>query len=202
MIRMGYNAMFGKIGFVAFFLSYRAKNGLFCVFFAWQANNSRWVDTSDTGVGYRIVRLPSTLLITLFDFRSHHPTRRKCPICHFRSQFLTFLDGVKAHFRCEGVGWALWPRYTKSRFRQSPFMKKVMWARNYHPLTGNRGHASFFCAAKVTCAHLSNSEAPVHRGTLILSKHQSHTLPEVTGSFTGNDILGPEMVKKWLFNAK
>ena len=73
MIRMGYNAMFGKIGFVAFFLSYRAKNGLFCVIFAWLANNSRWVGTSDTGVGYGIERLPSTLLMTLFDFRPHHP---------------------------------------------------------------------------------------------------------------------------------
>ena len=126
MIRMGYNAMFGKIGFVAFFLSYRAKNGLFCVFFAWQANSSRWVGTSDTGVGYGIERLPSTLLMTLFDFRSHHPPRRKYPICHFRSQFLTFLDGVKTHFRCEGVGWVLRPQYTKSRFRQSPIRKKVM----------------------------------------------------------------------------
>ena len=32
MIRMGYNAMFGKIGFVAFFLSYRAKMAFFAYF--------------------------------------------------------------------------------------------------------------------------------------------------------------------------
>ena len=52
------------------------------------------------------------------------------------------------------------------------------------------GHASFFCVAEVTCAHLTKSEAPEHRGTPLLSEHISLTLPELTGSCTGNDILG------------
>ena len=64
------------------------------------------------------------------------------------------------------------------------------------------GHASFFCVAKMTCAHLTKSESPEHRGTPVLSKHISLKLPELTGSCTGNDILGPEMVKKVLFQCK
>ena len=41
MIRMGYSRMFGKMFFVALFFTNRAKNGLFCVFFACQANSLR-----------------------------------------------------------------------------------------------------------------------------------------------------------------
>ena len=57
-------------------------------------------------------------------------------------------------------------------------------------------HASFFCVAKVTCEHLTKSEAPEHRGTLLLSKHLSFALPEVAGSCTRNDIIGPEKVEE------
>ena len=73
MIRMGYSCMFGKMFFVAFFLSTRAKNGLFCVFFAWQANSLRWVGTSDSGVVYGFVGGLSSLIMMFFNFRSHHP---------------------------------------------------------------------------------------------------------------------------------
>ena len=203
MTRMGENCFSEFWFFVALFLAYRAKIGLFCVFFAWQANSLRWVVTSDTGVGYGFVGGQSSLLMMFFNFRSHHPPRRKCPFYHFRSQFSTFMDEVRAFSRCEGVGWARQQLYTKSRFRQSPFRNIIIWVPTYHPFTGNRGHASFFCVAKVTCAHLANSEAPEQRGTLVLSKHLSRTLPDVTtGNFTGNDIIGPEMVKKWLFQSK
>ena len=64
------------------------------------------------------------------------------------------------------------------------------------------GHASFFSVAKVTRAHLANSEAPEHHGTVVLLKYLSHTLPEVTGSCTGNDIIAPEVVENRLCKCK
>ena len=101
-IRMSFSRMFGKMFFVALFLSNIAKKGLFAyLLFHKPIDCVELVLAIQCGVW--ICRRSKLFADDVFQFLLTSPPHRKSPICHFRSQFSTFSNSIRGHFLFEGV---------------------------------------------------------------------------------------------------
>ena len=139
-----------------------------------------------------------TLLMTFLDFCSRHPSHRKYPFYYFRSSISPLLDEIKAHFRCEGVGWVRHYLSTKRRFRRSRFRTKPNWCDTYHP-SPEISVTVLFSVLHKSRAYLTNCEAAEHRGPYNRLMATCMPDPEMTGSCAGIDLFGAKVVKKRLF---